>query len=215
MDEADPNLIDGWLRGAAAGDADCWDRLLAHYHQRLRRMVLVRLDPRVRRRLGPSDVLQEAYLEAWTKVGDYVRDPVVPVYLWLRGLASNRLAKAHRRHLAADCRAAGREVPLDGPLGPPASSVALAEQLVGHNPPPSEAARHAELCQRVRARLEALEPIDREVLALRHFEQLTTAEVAQVLGIQPRAAAKRYVRALTRLRDLLGGAAGGGEEWQP
>jgi RNA polymerase sigma-70 factor (ECF subfamily) len=213
MDEADPTLIAQWLQRAAAGDADSWGRLLGHYHDRLRRLVMLRLDPRVRQRVDASDVLQEAYLEALAKLGDYVRHPDVPVFLWLRGLACNRLQKAHRRHLVADCRAAGREVSLDDRLGPPASSVALAEQLVGPDSRPSEAARRDELRQRVQALLEALDPMDREVLSLRHFEQLTTAEVAQVLGIQPRAAAKRYVRALARLRDLLG--EGAGQDWQP
>jgi RNA polymerase sigma-70 factor (ECF subfamily) len=207
MDEADPTRIDQWLRQAAAGDADSWSRLLELYHDRLRRMVVVRLDPRVRQRVDPSDVLQEAYLEALAKLKDYAQDPTVPVFLWLRGLACNRLQKAHRRHLVADCRTAGREVALDR-LGPPASSIVLAEQIVGRDDRPSEAARRDELCQRVREVLDSMDPIDREVLSLRHFEQLSTPEVAEVLGIQPKAAAKRYVRALARLRDLLQGMPG-------
>jgi RNA polymerase sigma-70 factor (ECF subfamily) len=207
MDEADPTQAAGWLQQAAAGDAESWSRLLALYHDRLRRMVTVRLDPRVRPRVDPSDVLQEAYLEGLAKLKDYVEKPTVPVFLWLRGLACNRLQKAHRRHLIADCRAAGREVALDR-LGPPASSVMLAEQIVGKENRPSEAARRDELCRRVRELLDSMDPIDREVLSLRHFEQLSTPEVAEVLGIQPKAAAKRYVRALARLRDLLQGMPG-------
>jgi RNA polymerase sigma-70 factor (ECF subfamily) len=209
MDEASPTHIADWLRQAAAGDSACWARLLEHFHDRLRRMVAVRLDPRVRQRVDPSDVLQEAYLEALNRLPEYLDNPTVPVFLWLRGLAANRLGKAHRRHLVADCRAAGREIALDN-LGAPASSAVLAEQLVGSGSRPSEAARRDELRQRVHDLLEAMDPIDREVLSLRHFEQLSTPEVAAVLGIQPKAAAKRYVRAVARLRDLLAG-----EDWQP
>src|SRR5262245_40761920 len=145
MPEANPAPVDDWLRQAAAGDPDSWAHLLAHYHERLRRMVVVRLDPRVRPRVDPSDVLQEAYLEAFARLREYVQAPAAPVVLWLRGLAATRLQKAHRRHLVADCRAAGREVPLDAPLGPPASSAVLADQLIGREGRPSEAARRAEL----------------------------------------------------------------------
>jgi RNA polymerase sigma-70 factor (ECF subfamily) len=203
----------GLLRQPAAGDAACWARLLEQYHDRLRRMVAVRLDPRVRQRVDPSDVLQEAYVEALARLPEYMNNPTVPVFLWLRGLAANRLGKAHRHHLAADCRAAGREVALDH-LGAPASSAMLADHLVSPGSRPSEAARREELRRRVRTLLETMDPIDREVLSLRHFEQLKTAEVAAMLGIQPKAATKRYARAVARLRDLLGGEAAG-EGWQP
>jgi RNA polymerase sigma-70 factor (ECF subfamily) len=204
-----------WLERAAAGDAEGWRQLLARHHDRLRRMVAVRMDPRLHGRVDPSDVLQEAYLDAAVHLPDYVKAPAVPFFLWLRLLAGSRLSKLHLRHLGRQRRDAAREVSIDRPMVPEASSAALAAQLLGRGSRPSEAAVRAELKARLVGALEQLDPLDREVLALRHFEQLTTAESAGVLGVSESAAAKRYVRAIMRLRALLRDRPGGLEDFLP
>ena len=200
------------LEKAAAGDADGWRQLVERCQPRLRRMVALRLDPRLRGRVGASDVLQEAYLEASRQLAGYLRDPPLPFYLWLRRLAGARLYKLHRHHLGAQMRAAGREQSIDcGPV-PGASSAALAARLLGREERPSEAAQRAERRRRLQQALEQLDPVDREVLALRHFEQLTVPEAARELSISEAAAAKRYLRALGRLREFLVRSPGGGSE---
>ncbi len=203
MERDYPRSTRDCLERAAAGDTDSWRSLLAEHHERLRRMVAARMDPRLQGRLDPSDVLQEAYLEAAGQIEDYLRDSTVPFFVWLRGLAASRLARLHRHHLGAQRRDAGREVSADRAAVPEISSAILAEQFLAAGDSPSKEAAHAELRERLQALLERLDPDDREVLALRHFEQLTTAESAAVLGINAATAGKRYVRALTRLRKLL------------
>ena len=188
---------------------------MERYHDRLRRMVMVRLDQRLQGRLDPSDVLQETYLEAARQLADYLRNPVLPFFLWLRQLAGNRLFKLHRYHLTAQVRDAGREIPLYRGGWPEASSAALAAQLLGRECRPSEAALRAELKRRLQEALDLMDPLDREALVLRHFEQLTTVEVARVLGISRAAAGKRYLRALLRLKEILAEMPGGLGEWQP
>ena len=123
----------------------------------------------------------------------------MPFFLWLRGIAGNKLLELHRHHLGTPMRDAGREVSLYRGALPEASSAALAARLLGRLTRPSEAAIRAEAKLRLQEALNAMDPIDREVLALRHFEQLTNAEAAQVLGITEAAAGKRYIRALERL----------------
>jgi RNA polymerase sigma-70 factor (ECF subfamily) len=202
------------LRRAAAGDECSWRRLLSNHHDRLRRMVAVRLDPRLQGRLDPSDVLQEAYLEASRRLGDYLRQPDVPFHLWLRGLAGNRLNKLHRQHLGAQKRDAGRDVSLDEGI-PEASSVVLAACLLGKEDRPSEAVARAEVRAHLADALDQLDPLDREALVLRHLEQLSSAEAGRVLGISEAAAGKRYLRALERLRQVLANAPGGLDALRP
>jgi RNA polymerase sigma-70 factor (ECF subfamily) len=132
-----------------------------------------------------------------------LRDRSLPFFLWLRLTTGQKLQALHRFHLGAEMRDAGREVSLYRGTLPEASSAALAAQLLGHDTGPSEAAMRAERKLRLQAALNSLDALDREVLALRHFEQLTTAETARVLGISDAAAGKRYVRALERLREIL------------
>jgi RNA polymerase sigma-70 factor (ECF subfamily) len=193
------------LQKAAAGDNAAWAALLADHHNRLRRMVALRLDHRLAGRVDPSDVLQDAYLEAVEQLPDYLRDPKLPLFLWLRLLTGHRLGRVHRQHLGTAARDAGREVSLyRGPM-PEASSAALAAHLLGKEARPSEVAIQAERKLRLQEALNCLDPLDREVLALRHFEQLSRAEVARVLGISEAAAGKRYLRALERLRGHLEG----------
>jgi RNA polymerase sigma-70 factor (ECF subfamily) len=200
------------LRQAAAGDQEAWGRLLLRFRERLHCMVALRLDHRLQGRIDPSDVIQEAYLAASLQLPEYLRQQAMPLYLWLRLVTGQKLVALHRRHLGTQARDAGREVVLSHASLPEASSVALAAQLLGREPRPSEAAMRAERARRVQEALDSLEPLDREVLALRHFEELTNAEAAQVLGLSASAASKRYVRALRRLKEALGRSPGGGRE---
>jgi RNA polymerase sigma-70 factor (ECF subfamily) len=199
------------LSRAARGDQQAWGALLSLHRDRLRRMVALRLDQRLHSRIDASDVIQEAFLDASAGLVGYVQNPVLPFYLWLRFLTGMRLAKLHRHHLGTQMRDAGREVSLYHGTLPNTSSAALAAQLLGHEARPSEAAMRAELKVRLQETLNSMEPIDREILALRHFEQLTAAETAQVLGIKEPAARKRYLRALERLREILVNSPGVGE----
>jgi RNA polymerase sigma-70 factor (ECF subfamily) len=202
------------LQQAAAGDSQRWGELLTRHKERLRRMVALRLDQRLQGRLDASDVLQEAYLEAWSRLGEYVRDPAVPFFLWLRFLVGQKLITLHRHHLGREMRDAGREVSLYRGALPEASSAALAAQLLGHDTRPSEAALRIELKIRLQSALNQMDPIDREVIALRHFEQLSRAETAQALQMRESAVSKRYVRALERLKDILASMPGGtGDIW--
>jgi RNA polymerase sigma-70 factor (ECF subfamily) len=202
------------LQQAAAGDSQRWGELLTRHKERLRRMVALRLDQRLQGRLDASDVLQEAYLEAWTRLGEYLRDPAVPFFLWLRFLVGQKLVTLHRHHLGREMRDAGREVSLYRGALPEASSAALAAQLLGHDTRPSEAALRIELKIRLQAALNQMDPLDREVIALRHFEQLSRAETAEALQMRESAVSKRYVRALERLKDILASMPGGaGDIW--
>ncbi len=203
------------LQRAAAGDAVAWGALLSKHESRLQRMVAFRLDPRLRRRVDASDVVQEAFLAAAGHREDFFRQPPMPVFLWLRGIVSNKLLEVHRHHLGTGMRDAAREVALNPRAAPDATSVALLDQLSGHATGPSTAAARSEVKVRLRRVLDNMDAIDREVLALRHFEQLTNSEAAAVLGIQERAAAKRYVRALKRLKDILADMPGGLTEVRP
>jgi RNA polymerase sigma-70 factor (ECF subfamily) len=212
---ADSNESEHLLDKAAAGDQEAWGALLARHRGRLHSMISLRLDPRLHGRLDPSDVLQEAFLAASLQLKEFASSRQMPVFLWLRLVAGQKLMALHRHHLGRHMRAAGREVALYQGSLPEASSTALAARLLGREVPPSEAAMRAELTLRLETALNSMDPLDREVLVLRHFEQLSNGEAAQVLRIQPSAASKRYVRALRRLKEILHDMPGGLQEWQP
>jgi RNA polymerase sigma-70 factor (ECF subfamily) len=196
------------LRRAADGDQAALAELLTPHRVRLKRMVKLRLNQRLQGRVDASDVIQDALLEASQRLREYLDGPGMPFFLWLRHLAGQKLIDVHRRHLGAQKRDAGLEISLHHGAWPVASGASLAEQLLGRLTSPSQAAMKAELRLRVQEALNSLEPLDREVLALRHFEQLSTAETAAALGIGKSAASSRYVRALKRLKDLLAGIPG-------
>lgn len=199
------------LGRAATGDSSALEALLMGHRPRLRRMVAARIDDRLRRRIDPSDVIQETFLEVSVRLPGYLREPSMPFFLWLRFLTGQKLVTLHRHHLGVQMRDAGQEVAL-GPGGcPQASSMALAAHLLDARTGPAEAAMRGELKEQVRRALEELDPLDREALALRHFEQLSRAEIAAVLGLSEAAAGKRYIRALEKLRRVLNGPAGGRE----
>jgi RNA polymerase sigma-70 factor (ECF subfamily) len=191
------------LHRAGQGDKEALGELFGQHQERLRRMVLLRLDRRLQGRIDPSDVLQEAYLEFSRALAEYLRNPALPFFLWLRMITGRKLLALHRHHLGTKVRDAGREVSLHRGALPQASSVSLAAQLLGRHSSPSQAAMRAELQIRIQEALNSMDSLDREVLALRHFEQLSNAETASVLGLNPTAASNRYVRALKRLRKIL------------
>jgi RNA polymerase sigma-70 factor (ECF subfamily) len=198
---------------AACGDPRRWGRLLERHRERLRRMVALRLDMRLQGRVDPSDVIQEAFLEATGRRDEYGRSPEpMPFYLWLRFLVGQKILEQHRRHLGAQARDIGREVSLyRGPM-PEATSAAIAAQLLGRHTSPSQAAIRAERKLRLQEALNRMDPLDREILVLRHYEQLSNGEVAVVLGLDKSAASKRYARALVRLKDILSEMPGGLQE---
>jgi RNA polymerase sigma-70 factor (ECF subfamily) len=194
---------------ARAGDASALSELFARHRERLRRMVQMRLDWRLHGRIDASDVIQEAYLEAARRLDDYFQEPGMPLFLWLRFLVGERLMILHRHHLGTKMRDARREVSLYRDALPEASSAALAAQLMGQHTSPTEAALRAERMLRLQDAVNRLEPLDREILSLRHFEQLSRSETAQLLGIEEAAGAKRYIRALKRLKETLAEMPGG------
>ncbi len=200
---ANSNETDRMIDRARAGDPAAWNDVFARHRERLRRMVQMRLDYRLHGRIDASDVIQDAYLEASRRMDNYLREPGMPVFLWLRFLVGERLIILHRHHLGAQIRDARREVSIYRDALPEASSAALAAQLLGKNTSPSEIVIRAERLLRLQEAINGLDPIDREVLSLRHFEQLSRTETAQVLGIEEPAASKRYFRALKRLKVLL------------
>ena len=211
----DESQTEKLLRRAAQGDRESWGELLVRHRDRLRRMVAVRLDPRLQGRLDPSDVVQEACLEASVRLPEYLDRSDLPFFLWLRLLTGQKLVSLHRYHLGARMRNAGLELPLD-PGGESAnSSVALIAHLMGPDPRPSQIAVRAEMQLRFQAVFDGMDPLDREVLALRHLEQLTNTEAARVLNLQESAASKRYTRAIRRLKEALDNAPSGWSEPAP
>lgn len=200
---SDLEKIHQQLQRAVDGDqralSDLWER----YHDRLKRLVRLRLDRRVQGRVDASDVLQEVFIDFATRIEDYLNEPTMPFYLWLRFLTGQRLQLVHRYHLGTKMRDAGREVSLTRSSMPEASSVSLAAQLLGRFTSVIEAVQRAEMQLILQDAINELDPIDREVLALRHFEELSNQETALVLGIDTSAASNRHVRALKRLRQSL------------
>ena len=196
------------LRQAAAGDQHALGALWGRYRERLKRLVRLRLDRRLQGRLDPSDVLQEAFIDFARRAGEFAENPEVSFFLWLRTLTGQRLQMLHRQHLGAKMRDAAREISLHrGPM-PQATSVSLAAQLLGQFTSAHAKVARAEMQLLLQEALNGLDPIDREILALRHFEELNNGETAAVLGIHKAAASNRYVRALRRLKEIRSPAIG-------
>jgi RNA polymerase sigma-70 factor (ECF subfamily) len=194
------------------GDRQALTDLFQRHRDRLRRMVELRMDARLQGRVDASDVLQDGFLDAATQLDNYLSGSELPAFLWLRLVVSQRLSIYHRRHLGTKMRDVGQEVSLYRDRVPHASSAALASMLLGRLTSPSHAAVRAEQVLHVQQALNDLEPLDREIVALRHFEELSRAETAQALGISEEAGAKRYMRALRRLKAILAVRPGGLEE---
>jgi RNA polymerase sigma-70 factor (ECF subfamily) len=192
-------FIDRLRRGDLQALADEFSR----YREQLRRMVILRLDPRLNSRLSPSDILQEAYIDALKRVPHYLRKPDMTSIGWLRWIVGQRLVEVHRHHLGTQRRDAGQEISDMRGGSEEESAKSLAACLAGHLTSPSQAAMRNESLALLEQALNGLDPMDREILVLRHFEELSNNEVAEVLGIQRAAASKRYVRALARLKASI------------
>jgi len=180
------------------GDPGALAEIWSHYRLRLRQMLRLRIDSRVAARVVASNVLQDVYLDAQRQLPAYLEGEAVGCYVWLRGLAEERLWNVHREHLGAKRRSAWREVEL-----PQQSSAMLARQLVAGGSTPSRALRDEELRLRVQQALAQLPADDREVILMRHFEDMSNREVAETLGLSDSGATKRYGRAIFRLKQLL------------
>ena len=191
------------LERAAIDDRAAVGELFHKHHDRLRRMICLRIDNRLRGRLSPSDVLQEAFLEYARALPEYVKKPDAPFFLWLRLITGRKLNALHRQHLGTRMRDAKRELSLHRGALPAASSVYLAAQLLGKLTSPSQAIQKAEVQQQIQEALNEMDPIDREVLALRHYEQLSNRETAFVLEVTEATASIRFIRALRRLKERL------------
>jgi len=194
----DPSEIDDLLAQARRGERGAFEALFARHRAYLLRFIESRLDPKLRRRVDPSDIVQEAHLEAVRRLGQYLEQSAMPFRLWLRQIAYDRLLKARRQHLGTARRSLERELPFHEQ-----SSQMLLQQLLDHEPSPSQHLNRKELAQRLREALTRLPDPDREILQLRVVEGLSYDEVGYLLGIQPVAARKRHGRALLRLHRLL------------
>jgi RNA polymerase sigma-70 factor (ECF subfamily) len=199
---------DQLIRSAREGDEIARNELLGRYRARLQRMVVMRIDPRMRARMDPSDVVQEAMQDACRRLPDYLDHPHRPFYGWLRQITWDRLVDVHRRHIDAKKRTLRREQPWTPKLSDE-SVCELATSLVASSVSPSRRMMQAEMHARVRDALRKLEAADREILVLRHLEQLEVHEIADVLGISETNVTTRHLRALQRLRRELGDEFGG------
>jgi RNA polymerase sigma-70 factor, ECF subfamily len=190
------------LERAGRGDVAARQQLLIQHRDRLRRMVALRLDRRLAARVDPSDIVQESLAEAHQHLSEYLRDRPLPFYAWLRQFAWERVAKQYERHVRAQRRSVTRE---EAPALPDES---VAQRLIASATSPSRRMLREELRDRIRTALESLKPADREVLVLRYLEGLSNSEAAAVLGVGESTIGMRHLRALERLRNLLGEDAG-------
>ena len=201
MSVSDQQLLDQLM--LAQKDEQLWGELLNAHRARLRITVDLRMQEQLRARVDASDVIQEAFMDATRRLPEYLENPAVPFFIWLRTLTTQRLAMAHRHHLGTKARDARRETPMFSQPLPDATSIVLLAALIGQFDSPSSVAVHAEQKRILETALAELEPIDHEILILRHFEEMTNSEVAAALDLKPSAAANRYLRALERLKQAL------------
>lgn len=196
------------LNEVRQGDDDARNRLLQRHRDAVHRLVKMRLDVKLQRRVDVSDVVQDVLLEANRRLGDYLVQNAMPFHLWLRQIAQDRIIDAHRRHRGSAKRSIDREQQL-APAADEASAIELVARLEDPELTPAAAVAQAELAQRVEQAIAAMDEGDAEVLVMRHYEHLSNQEVAQSLGLSEPAAGMRYLRAMRRLRELLKPGAGG------
>ncbi|MFL5241256.1 MAG: sigma-70 family RNA polymerase sigma factor [Gemmataceae bacterium] len=207
---SDPSDIEGLFARAKAGEERALSDLFNVYREQLRRMVHLRLDRRLQGSIDPSEVLQETYREFARELQNYSKESGQPFFLWLRQIVGQKLINLHRQHLGANLPNANQEVSLYRGALPQASPVSLAALLLGRMTSASRLDMRTQTQLRVQEALNGMDPMDREVLTLRHFEMLTSQEAAQVLGIKKSAASNRYINALKRLKEMVGGIPGWG-----
>jgi RNA polymerase sigma-70 factor (ECF subfamily) len=186
---------------AVQGDSDAANELFSLYEARLRRMVAFRLDKRLTARIDPSDVVQDAMGEAHRRLAEYVDQQEVPFYPWLRAIAWNKLIDTYRRHVLAERRSVGREV-VQLYLSSE-SKIMLVNRLAAGSTSISEAFMRQELNERLRQAIDQLSTSDRELITLKHLEDMTFEEIAAVLQLSNEAVRSRYRRAIQRLHNLL------------
>ena len=191
------------IRLASEGNESALDQLFCRHRDRLQRMIRLRLDRRIQGRLDSSDILQEAYLDVFRNLGAYVESPSTSFFIWLRNVVGLKLAEVHRRHLGTQKRDAKRDVSIYRGALPAVNSVSLAAQLLGQMTTPSQVAVKTEMRVRLQEVLDCMDEIDREIIALRHFERLDSQETADILGMSKSGASSRYVRAIKRLKEEL------------
>ena len=199
IDEKTEQLLDG-IRDGKDGAAD---RLLERHRDPLRRMIEMRMDQKIKQRVDASDIVQEVMIEANRRLQKYLENPVMPFHLWIRQMARDRIIDAHRRHRGSEKRSVDREKSMVAAGAMDRSTMELAAQLCDAEMTPAEAATMRELQKRFQNAIEELDENDREIVVMRHVEQLTNQDVATALGLSEPAASMRYLRAIRRLRSLL------------
>ena len=185
------------------GSKDALATIFASYRERLRRIIQFRIDCRITARVSDSDILQDTYIAAAKRLPHFSQQTEMSAFLWLRLLVKQQLVDIHRQHLKAEKRDARKEMGLEPYQASAQTSMALAVQLAGSITAASEVVARAETIAFLESSLNEMDETDREVIALRHFEELTNIETACVLKLQPSAASKRYLRAMSRLSKLM------------
>lgn len=196
MSRADSSQSRQLIEAIEAGDREAFRRLFERYSPGLRQAIAARMDPRLRQRVDPSDILQETEFEVFSRIDEYLRRRPMPLEQWLWRTAQQCIVAAWRHHFQAQRRSVGREQPL-----PDRSSMLLVSRLAYQ--PPSGALEHQEMARRLDTALNQLSQLDREILVLRGLEGLSNDQAATRLGITPAAARKRFTRALLRARAAL------------
>ncbi|MCH2181203.1 MAG: sigma-70 family RNA polymerase sigma factor [Mariniblastus sp.] len=191
------------LAQAQTGDASAVNQLLERHRNSLRQLVRIRLDQKIRGRVGVSDVVQDVLVEANRRFQRYLENPVMPFHLWLRHIARDRIIDAHRRHRGTARRSVDREQNRWSPAGYDQSSLQLASILNDKRLTPAAAAIQKEMSRRVEQSLSKLDEKDSEIIVMRHYEMLTNQEVALILNLTEPAASMRYLRAIRRLKDTF------------
>jgi RNA polymerase sigma-70 factor (ECF subfamily) len=198
-----PESTDRLLDDARGGGDGAVDKLLGEFREPLRRVIGLRLDPAVARRVDASDIVQDVLLEANQRLVEYLKKPDMPFHLWLRHLAQDRIIDTHRRHRLAQRRSVDREQPIARPAWADESSVSLVAQLIDTERTPTSEAIQQELTRKLTSAIDQLSDDDREVVLMRHHEGLSNQDVAKALDLTEAAASMRYLRALRRLKDVL------------
>jgi RNA polymerase sigma-70 factor, ECF subfamily len=193
------------LAGVKSGDDAARNALLERHREAVRRMIDLRMDKVLGRRVDASDIVQDVLVEANRRLNEYLANPLMPFHLWLRQMAKDRLIDAHRRHRVAARRSIDREQPLLSAANDEGSALDLIGQITDQQLTPAAAATWSELQRRFEQACGQLDPQDQEIVVMRHFERLNNSEVAEALGLSAQAASMRHLRAMRRLRVLLAG----------